>query len=192
MNTDFFIISTIIKNRRSIKPVMMKGNKIPSEQIKSLLELANWAPTHGFTEPWRFVVYATPPEFCRHHAEMYKQNTDAENFVEAVYNNLFHQGDKASHVIIALMRRGDLPKIPVVEEIEAVSCAIQNILLGATALGIASFWSTGGLALKPPMRAFLHLGAEDHLVGVLYLGYTDEHPKGRRQIPIEEKIKWFE
>ncbi len=170
---------------------MMNGNKIPPDQIKSLLELANWAPTHGFTEPWRFVVYANPPEFCQQHAEMYRQNTGPESFVEAVYDKLFHQGDKASHVIIALMKRGDLPKIPLIEEIEAVSCAIQNILLGATALGIASFWSTGGMALKPPMRAFLHLGAEDHLVGVLYLGYADEHPMGSRLIPIEEKIKWI-
>lgn len=26
------------------------------EQVEQLLEAANWAPTHGRTEPWRFVV----------------------------------------------------------------------------------------------------------------------------------------
>lgn len=191
MDNIFSIISAIIKNRRSIKPIMMDGNKIPYYQVKALLELADWAPTHGFTEPWRFRVYANPPEFCHQHAEMYKASTKAEDFIEGVYNNLFHQGDKASHVIITTMKRGNLPKIPVIEEIEAVSCAIQNILLGATALNIASFWSTGGMALKPPMRDFLNLAEDDQLIGVIYLGYADEHPEGKRTIPLDEKVNWI-
>jgi nitroreductase len=84
-----------------------------------------------------------------------------------------------------------LPKIPAIEEIEAVSCAIQNILLSATALDIASFWSTGGMALKSQMREFLALDEEDHLIGVIYLGYADQYPAGSRVIPLEEKIKWL-
>jgi nitroreductase len=191
MDHTFSIISSIIKNRRSIKPVMMNGMKIPDDHVRSLLELADWAPTHGFTEPWRFVVYANPTEFCHQHAELYKQNITAENFDKAVYNKLFEQGDNASHVIIAIMRRGNLPKIPVIEEVEAVACAVQNILLGATALGIASFWSTGGMALRPPMKTFLSLGEDDHLISVLYLGYADKQPSGSRIIPLEEKIKWI-
>ncbi len=170
---------------------MMNGKKIPDDQIHSLLELADWAPTHGFTEPWRFVVYANPTDFCHAHAEMYKQSTTTENFEQAVYNKLYEQGDKASHVIITVMKRGTLPKIPAIEEIEAVSCAIQNILLGATALDMASFWSTGGMALKPQMREFLALDEEDHLIGVIYLGYADQYPAGSRVIPLEEKIKWL-
>jgi hypothetical protein len=27
-------------------------------------------------------------------------------------------------------------------------------------------------------------------MGVLYLGYADQHPEGKRNIPLEEKIKW--
>ena len=191
MDNNFATISDIIKKRRSTKPLAMNGKKIPDVQIHSLLELADWAPTHGFTEPWRFVVYANPPEFCHQHAEMYKQNISIENFVQAVYDKLFYQGDKASHVIIAIMKRGNLPKIPVIEEVEAVSCAVQNILLGATALDIASFWSTGGMALTLPMKRFLGLEEEDHLIGVLYLGYANEYSPGSRTTPLKEKIKWI-
>ena len=192
MDNSFSTISAIIKNRRSIKPVMMNGKKIPDYQIQSLLELADWAPTHGFTEPWRFVVYMNPPAFCHQHAELYKLSIATESFDNAVHNKLYEQGDKASHVVIAIMKRGNLPKIPVIEEIEAVSCAVQNILLGATALGVASFWSTGGMTLRPPMKEFLGLDDDDHLIGVLYLGYADEHPEGVRTMPLEEKIKWVE
>jgi nitroreductase len=192
MDNTFSTISHIIKTRRSIKPVTMNGKKIPGNQVKSLLELADWAPTHGFTEPWRFVVYTTATEFCHQHAELYKQSISAENFDKAVYNKLYDQGNKASHVIIAIMKRGSLPKIHVIEEVEAVACAVQNILLGATALGIASFWSTGGMALRPPMKDFLSLGEEDHVIGVLYLGYADVQREGSRVISLEEKVKWIE
>jgi len=168
----------------------MNGKKIPDYQVESLLELADWAPTHGFTEPWRFVVYATASDFSHQHADLYKCSTSLENFQETEYNRLYQQGDKASHVILAVMKRGNLPKIPVIEEIEAVSCAVQNILLGATALGIASFWSTGGMAARSPMKKFLKLGEDDHVIGVLYLGYADSNPDGSRSIPLEEKITW--
>jgi len=191
MDNIFATISTIIKNRRSVKAQTMNGKRIPDYQVQSLLELADWAPTHGLTEPWRFVVYANPSDFCHEHARLYKEHTPAENFVEASYNNFYSQGDKASHVIIAIMKRGDLPKIPVKEEVEAVACSIQNILLGATALNIASFWSTGGAITKPAMKDFLGLGEHDQVAGVIYLGYTDEHPQGTRKVPIEEKVKWL-
>jgi nitroreductase len=90
------------------------------------------------------------------------------------------------------MQRSDLGKIPVSEEMEAVACSIQNILLSATALGIASFWSTGGMALKPAMKDFLQLGPDDHVVGVVYLGYVDEAPAGKRTIPLEKKVTWLQ
>ncbi|GAA3985504.1 nitroreductase family protein [Mucilaginibacter dorajii] len=190
-STSFATISNIIQTRRTIKPNMMNGQKAPNSHIAALLELADWAPTHGFTEPWRFVVYENPAEFCQQHANLYKQNTSAEDFNETVYGNLQHQGDKASHVIIAIMQRGDLPKIPAFEEMASVSTAVQNILLGATALTMASYWGTGGAILKPAMKEFLQLREEDQVMGVLYLGYADEHPEGKRTIPLETKIKWI-
>jgi len=190
MNTNFETIATIIKNRRTIKPFMMNGERIADEQITQLLELADWAPTHGLTEPWRFVVYANPADFCQQHAELYKQNTPAEEFAKGVYDNLAHQGDKASHVIIATMQRGNLPKIPAFEEMAATACAVENILLGATAINLASYWGTGGMILKPAMRTFLNLRDEDEVIGVLYLGHADEHPNGVRRVPLAEKVKW--
>lgn len=190
MSLAFDALSAIVKKRRTIKPFMMNGDKIPDEQIAELLELADWAPTHGLTEPWRFTVYADPLQFCPKHAEMYKQNTSAKEFNQGVYDNFLHQGDKVSHIIIAVMQRGNLPKISKFEEEAATACAIQNILLGATALGIASFWSTGGMILKPAMKTFLNLRDEDEVIGVLYLGYADEHPQGVRRVPLVDKVKW--
>ncbi|MEO6149519.1 MAG: nitroreductase [Mucilaginibacter sp.] len=189
-STTFSTISTIIKARRTIKPPMMNGQKIPNGHIAAILELADWAPTHAFTEPWRFVIYEDPKAFCAQHAVLYKQGIAAENFKEGTYNTLAAIGDNASHVIVAYMKRGSNPNIPAVEELAASSAAVQNLLLSATALNIASFWSTGGATLKPAMKGFLGITEEDQVLGLLYLGYSDQHPEGKRLTPIEEKVKW--
>ena len=192
MTDRFEIIADIIKNRRSIKPVKMNGKKIPDEKVMELLKLANWAPTHGRTEPWRFIVYSgnKVKEFCRQHAELYLIHTPPEKFEQATYDKQLHNGDLVSHIIIAIMQRGGLPKIPVLEEIAATAIAIQNILLGATASGIASFWSTGGMVHQAAMKDFLQLKSEDVVMSLVYLGYTDEQLEGKRQTGIEEKVTW--
>ncbi len=187
----FSIVSNIIKSRRTIKPNMMNGHKIPNGHITALLELADWAPNHGNTQPWQFVVYADAPKFCAEHADLYQQYTAPETFNSAIFNNITHMGDNVSHIIIAAMKRGELPKIPPFEEIAAASAAVQNLLIGATALNIASFWSTGGMALRPEFKEFLALGEDDNVLGILYLGYADEHPEGKRKVPIEAKVKWL-
>ena len=195
MNDLFSTISQVIRNRRTTKPAKLNGQKIPNEQINQLLELADWAPTHGHTEPWRFKVYAGDKVamFCQQHAKLYQQETPEEKYQQEKYDKLLHMGDRASHVIVAYMRRGALPKIPVLEEIAATSCAIQNLLLGATALGIASYWGSGGMAYHPSMKDLLQLRDEDIVLGILYLGYAENSAHaGKRTTPLQEKVEWVE
>ncbi|SIR15149.1 nitroreductase family protein [Pontibacter lucknowensis] len=194
MHTSFSEISNIIRNRRTTKPGKMNGQRIPDEQVEKLLELADWAPTHGHTEPWRFKVYAGDKvqDFCQAHAELYRKHTEQEKYLQEKYDKLLYMGDKVSHVIVAYMQRGNLPKIPALEEIAATSCAIQNLLLGATALGIASYWGSGGMAYRPPMKELLQLREEDVVLGILYLGYSDTPATvGKRIVPLEEKVVWM-
>lgn len=188
----FEILKEVIENRRSTKPAVLNGNIIPDEEIQQLLELANWAPTHGFTEPWRFIVYSgeAVKHFGQQHADLYKQYTPADKFNNAKYDKLLHNGDKASHIILVYMQRGSNPNITQFEEICATSAAVQNILLGAETLGIAALWSTGGLVMHPAMKELLSLGEEDVVIALLYMGYTNEPKKPGRRTPVESKVKW--
>lgn len=189
----FNTIQSVITQRRSTKPAAFNGALIPDDQIRQLLELGNWAPTHGLTEPWRFQVYtgAAIREFCRQHAELYKQQTPPEKFNPSKYEKQLHNGDQTSHLIVAYMQRGDNPNIAPIEEICATAAAVQNMLLGAQTLGISALWSTGGLTLHPALKHHLGLDDEDNMIGLLYLGYTDEPVKPSRRTPIETKVKWF-
>lgn len=171
----------------------MNGKLIPDELVERILALADWAPTHGRTEPWRFFVYSGEAlkQFGLDHGKLYWESTPEDKRLEATREKLETNVQKASHVVIAAMKRGVNDKIPAIEEIAAASAAIQNVLLGAQAMDVASFWSTGGMTLKPEMKRFFGLGEHDHILGMLFLGYTDEPAApGVRNTPLAEKIKY--
>ena len=187
-------IGNIIRRRRTVKPDKMNGRIIPDDTIVELLSNADWAPTHGRTEPWRFIVFgpARVKEFTRRHANLYKQHTEPSSFLPEKFNKLNSLGENVSHIVIAWMKRVPTKKIPAIEEVCATSAAIQNLLLSATAKGIASFWSTSGLTHHQALKDEFTLGDEDHILGIIYLGYSDEPFKeGNRMIPLSEKIEWL-
>lgn len=171
----------------------MNGAIIPDPVIWSLLELADHAPTHARTEPWRFFVYQEDAlrQFCADHARLYWDNTPEDTRQQQTFNNLLHAGDMVSHLVVTVMKRTPETKIPVIEELAATAAAVQNLLLGAEAQGLAAIWNTGGMALKQPMKDYLSLAEEDIVVAFIYLGYTDQPKKeAQRNIPIAEKVKW--
>jgi len=186
-------IAHIIKARRTVKPDKMNGRQIPDETILELLSLADWAPTHGLTEPWRFIVFAhhKVKEFSARHAELYKYHTDDSLFVQAKYDKLKSLGENVSHIIIPWMKRQGSRKIPEIEEVAATCAAIQNLLLAATSKDIVAFWSSSGLTHHPGLKAEFNLGGDDMILGIIYLGYSDQPPpQGKRSIPLSDKIEW--
>lgn len=121
---------------------------------------------------------------------MYWEHTPEETRNPATKENLIRFAEHASHLIVAVMKRTPETKIPFLEEYAATSAAVQNILLGASARNIAAIWNTGGMALKPPMKTYLGLDKEDEVVGLIYLGYSDDpvHAAAVRKIPIADKV----
>ena len=186
-------ITEIIKNRRTIYPQFYSSRKVHKEIIEHLLQNATWAPTHGMTQPWRFKVFIEESRKTLSDAlsMLYKELTPTENFREDKFAKMQARPFQASAVIVAYMKRGDNPKIPEIEEISSVACAIQNLCLTATAYGIGSFWSTPKIIYTKEMNNFLKISDEDKCLGIIYLGYpNDEWPKGQRK-PIEYLTEWY-
>ena len=192
MSNNFEIVSEVIKKRRTVKPSKMNSKTIQKEQIIQLLELADWAPTHKHTEPWRFIVYSGDKarKFVSDHAELYRKSTPEEKFKNEKYEKILANGNNLSHLIVCIMKRDEEKRVPEIEEVSAAAAAIQNLLLGATSLGIASFWSTGGMTHTDAMKEYLGLNMDDNVMGLIYLGYTDSSYEGKRTIPLEQKITW--
>lgn len=186
------LLNDLIKNRRSVFPdQFVAGKKVDDEIIKQILINATWAPNHGQEEPWQFTVFTGDglTTFAHFQSELYKKEA-GENFKEDKYIKLQRQPLKASHIISLATKRSAKKGIPEIEDIEAVSCAVQNIYLSVSAYGLGGYWTTGGVTYMEKAKAFLGLGEEDKLLGFFYVGHVAvPSPAGKRR-PIEERTKW--
>ena len=192
---DFDTVKQLMAHRRSIKPVDMDASKeVSKELIAELAECANWAPSHGLTEPLRLHVFygENREEFAKNLQNTYKAETPEAEFkpekFEKMGNNVMF-----SHSIMAIvMKRGNNPKIPVIEEVQAVACAIQNMHLAASALGLGLYWSSPPVSYGEGFKKFLELGEEDQCLGFLFVGWPKDEFEwpGSRRKPAAEKLVW--
>jgi nitroreductase len=187
------IINQLIRNRRSVLLDQFTGERVDDSIVKQMLENANWAPNHGRTEPWRFFVFTGEglKQLGEFQANLYKEITPADKFDEANFNKLKSNPLKASHIIAIAMKRQESGKIPEIEEVEAVACAVQNMYLTATAYGVGGYWGSGGVTYKEEAKEFFGLGTNDKLLGFFYLGVPkSDLPDGKRT-SIDEKVTWI-
>ncbi len=196
MNTPFNTeeINHLISQRRSVYPNMFSGEAIDDAIVEQMLENANWAPTHSLTEPWRFRVFSGNGlrKLADFQSDLYRQKTEAAgSFDESKLQKLKEKPLQCSHIISIGMERDPKEKLPEIEEVEAVACAVQNMYLTATAYGVGCYWGSGGITYWPEAKAFFGLGAKDQLLGFLYLGMPkSKWPQGRRK-PIADKVEWI-
>jgi nitroreductase len=187
-------INELIRNRRTIFPEQFSERKVHREQIEVILNNAQWAPTHGNTQPWRFNVFmedglSTLSQFL---GSTYLKLTPENQQNDVKLGKLIRRPLLASAVIAVSMKRQDEEKIMEIEEIEAVACAIQNMHLTCTAYGIGGFWSTPKLIYSSEMNEFLNLGEKDKCLGLFYVGYPAiEWPTITHRKPIEYNTKWI-
>lgn len=186
-------LRSLIRDRRTIKPENFKKRKVLPDQINEMLNNALWAPTHGLTQPWHFVVFTNDAlqDLANFMAETYKNNCLPEQFLQKKYDNYLQRPTLSSVVIAICMKRQEIEKIPEIEEIQAVACAVQNIHLTATAYGMGGYWSTGEVVYSNEIKKYLNLGEKDKCLGLFYVGYSDleEWPKSHRK-PLEYQSEW--
>ena len=188
-------LTALIRHRRSIKPQDLDpARDVAAKLVTELIENATWAPNHGLTEPWRFHVFQgeVRKELVSIMQQTYREVTPPAEFREDKLEKIGTNPLLAPVVIACVMERRGGAKIPEIEEVEAVACALQNLMLSATAAGLGSYWSSPPLLDGASFREFLKVGAEDRCVGLIYLGWPRaglNWPRSVRQ-PVTSKIVW--
>ena len=141
--------------------------------IDRLLATAATAPNHRRTFPWRFRVITG--EGRRRLGEALAATVLAEAGPDADADPAKVAKARSKYlrapvVLVIASRAGDDP-ITTAENRDAVAAAVQTLLLGATAAGLASLWSTGLAALSPEVAELCQFDASDTILGLVYLGH---------------------
>lgn len=187
-------INDLVKDRRTIYPKDFSDRIVHKEIIENIIRNATWAPNHGLTQPWRFKIYTGKgtQRLGDVLAKLYTEQTPQEEFKQRKLDNWLNRPKQSTAVIALNVELGLNERIPAIEEKLAMACAVQNMMLTATAYGIGSFWSTGKMVYTPAMAAALNLPANYECLGFLYLGYPSiDWPKSHRK-PIEYISEWID
>jgi nitroreductase len=187
----------LIRQRRSVKPVDMDpGQPIAKEVLLEMIENATWAPNHGLTEPWRFIIFQQEQRqtLAQQMQSVYTATTPATEFRQEKLEKMSRNPLCAHAVVAACMIRKGGSKIPEVEELEAVACGIQNLMLSATAAGVSSYWSSPPLLDTVQWKEWLGLRPEDRCLGLIYLGYAKPNsPKSTStRSPVVQSVQWWQ
>jgi len=186
-------ITDLIRDRRTIYPEQFSNRIVCREQIELILNNAQWAPTHGNTQPWRFIVFTDEArkKLSEFLGKTYLEITPKDKINDMKLAKMLKRPLVSSAVIAVCMKRQDEEKIEEIEEVESVACAIQNMHLTCTAYGIGGFWSTPKLIYHHKMNEFLELKEKDKCLGLFYLGYPAiDWPAQTHRKPLEYNTNW--
>jgi nitroreductase len=185
-------ISEWIRKRRAVFPKQYTRQGISEEDLREILENANWAPTHKHTEPWRFKVIRgqARQRFGDFLAEKYTHVTAEEDFSERKLKKLTFKIMQSDAIIFICMQRDPAARLPEWEELAAVACAVQNMWLTAAAKGIGAYWSTPWFTKH--LHEFCPLGEGEICLGIFYMGTCEQSLFPGKRTPVEEKLTWID
>jgi len=149
----FAIAQALIESRQNISPKHLVEPGPSKEQLDAMLSLAAAAPDHGQLTPWRFVL--VPTEQRHRLAEVFAQAlVDRDpGATEAQAADAREKAYRAPLLMVAIASLGSRePDTPALERMVSMGAAIQNLLLGAHAMGFGTGLTSGRAMASPHMR----------------------------------------
>jgi nitroreductase len=169
----------LIEARQTILPKRLGAPGPDAQQLRQILGAAGSAPDHGELVPWRFVIVS--PEARSRLADVFEQSL-FDRDADATAAQLAQAREKAHRapllmLAVARFAEQELDDVPDHERLVSAGCAIQNMLLIATALGFGSALTSGKAMQSPGLRALFSLQPHERALCFISIGT----PASRRQ-----------
>ena len=173
----------LITSRRNVSPRRLAEPAPSFEQLQSLLTLAASAPDHGQLTPWRFVV--VPGD---------KRGLLAEAFALALIDRdpgatlaqieaAREKAYRAPLLVLAIAAlSGGSEEITATDRLVSLGAAIQNVLLGAQAMGVGAGLTSGRSIASTRVRALFAVREGEEPVCFISMG-TPGRLRERRERP---------
>lgn len=178
----------LIHARQTVLPKRLRAPGPDARQLDLILGAAAAAPDHGQLLPWRFILV---PDAARHalgdafeQALVQRDGLATASEREQAREKAF----RAPLLLLAVVRlpEGDAPalpgqtprEVPQAERVLSAGCAIQNILLMATALGFGSALTSGKALQSHALRQLFGLGPHELALTFISVGTPAQRKAG--------------
>ena len=177
---------------------------VSDEQIRRLLQAANEAPSAHNQQSWKFIVIRNTKK-----QELAQLVTGRSGEFPKPASALLRMAARSilsAPVIIAVANTGDLiehgTQLFKIEkemakdffrtmEIQSSAAAVENMLIAATALGLATVWLGILFLIKDDILQFLG-EPKGEFMAVIPVGYAERTGTGPQKEPFEMKVKYLE
>jgi nitroreductase len=153
----------LIHTRQTILPKRLLAPGPNADELKTILGAAAAAPDHGQLLPWRFVLV---PDSQRPLLATAFERALQERDSAATEEQRAQAREKAFRAPVLLLlvvdaQSGDAD-IDLHERLISAGCAVQNVLLMATALGFGSALTSGKALKSQALRQLFELQPHEH------------------------------
>ena len=163
--------TALIQSRRTVLPKRLLEPGPDARQLTQILEAAAAAPDHGELVPWRFVI--VPAQARAALADVF-EGALVERDASATTQQRQQAREKAFRAPLLLLAivclGGDERNVPATERFVSAGCAIQNMLLMATAQGFGSALTSGKAMQSSMLRELFSLGEHEESLCFLSVG----------------------
>lgn len=175
--------AALMEHRQTILPKRLFAPGPDEAQLDAILRAAAAAPDHGELLPWRFVLV---PAAARARLAQVFAAALLERDPAAAPADVARAREKAFRgpvLMLAIVRTGAPgEEIPPAERVLSAGCAVQNMLLMATAMGFGSSLTSGKALQTQGLRRLFALADDEQAICFVSIGTADRH-KAARQRP---------
>lgn len=185
--------SALIQARCTVLPKRLVAPGPDRAQLDAILGAAAAAPDHGELVPWRFVLV---PERARAALAAVFEQSLLERDPAASADQCGQAREKAFRAPVLLLAIANLgggaPEILAAERLVSAGCALQNMLLMATALGFGSALTSGKALQSDGLRRLFSLRREEQPLCFLSLGTACARRPRRARPALEHYVSELE
>lgn len=179
----------LLLSRRSVKTRDMIAPGPDRETLDLILKAATRVPDHGKLTPWRFIILEGAARETLGDL-ISKALMEENNTSETIAEKMKGYATQGPTLVIAIHSPSTARPIPAYEQMLSTGAACQNMLVAATALGVAGQWLTGWAATSKTVARGLGLEEHEQIAGFLFFGTQKEEPTERPRPNLDEVTIW--
>jgi len=182
---------TLLRTRRSLKPIELAGPGPSPDEVDILLGIASRVPDHGKLVPWRFMVFEGD---ARLKAGEAIAATFLAKYKDATLDQVAFERKRLARaplVVAVVSRAAPHGKIPEWEQVLSAGAAAMSLVIAAHALGFGATWITEWYAYDRAVLDALGLAPHEKIAGFVHIGRPVQAPEDRPRPALADIVTRF-